>query len=252
MTVQDSARNYSAPEGLLTDRNILITGAGDGIGRALALASARLGATVILLGRTVSKLEAVYDEIEAEGLAQPAIIPMDLATAEEAELRALKEAVGGSFDSLHGLVHNAALLGDRQPMASTSYQGWLELMQANVNAPMLVTQTLLPLLEAAQEASIIFTSSGVGRRGRAYWGAYATSKFANEGMMEVLADELGNTSNIRVNSLNPGATNTQMRRTAFPAEAPTDNPTPEEVLSTYLYLLGPDSIGVTGEKLSAQ
>ncbi len=252
MNLENAAKDYQAPANLLHRRNILITGAGDGIGRALALATARLGATVILLGRTVAKLESVYDQIEAEGLAQPAIIPLDLAQADESELKAVGDAVAGSFDALHGLVHNAAVLGDRKPMASTSYQGWVELMQTNVNAPMLITQTLLPVLNAADDASIIFTSSGVGRRGRAYWGAYATSKFANEGMMEVLADELSNTSNIRVNSLNPGATNTQMRRTAFPAEVPTENPGAEDILNAYLYLLGPDSAAVTGEKLSAQ
>ncbi|MFT5481432.1 MAG: NAD(P)-dependent dehydrogenase (short-subunit alcohol dehydrogenase family) [Halieaceae bacterium] len=247
-----SFSDYVPPENLLQGRNILITGAGDGIGRTLALACANYGATVILLGRTTSKLEAVYDKIEAAGGAQPAIIPLDLATASAEELFGIRDAIEGSFDTLHGLVHNAAILGDRKPFATTSYTSWLEVMQVNVNAALVITQAALPLLEQADDASIVFTASSVGRKGRAYWGAYATSKSANEGMMEVLADELCNTSNIRVNSLNPGGTNTQMRRLAFPAENPQDNPSPEAIMSSYLFLLGPDSIGVTGEKLSAQ
>jgi NAD(P)-dependent dehydrogenase (short-subunit alcohol dehydrogenase family) len=128
----------------------------------------------------------------------------------------------------------------------------MEVMQININAAFMMSQALLPLLDQAENASIIFTSSGVGRRGKAYWGAYATSKFATEGLMEVLADELEKTSNIRVNSLNPGATNTAMRRTAYPGEKPTDNPYPEDIMPAYLYLMGSDSIGITGQKLDAQ
>jgi NAD(P)-dependent dehydrogenase (short-subunit alcohol dehydrogenase family) len=125
-------------------------------------------------------------------------------------------------------------------------------MKVNVDAGFLLTKHTLPLLEAAPGASVIFTSSGVGRTGRAYWGAYAVSKFATEGLMQVLASELENTSQIRVNSLNPGATNTAMRRTAYPGETPTDNPDPADIMSAYLYLMGPDSVGETGRAFNAQ
>ncbi|QIB67527.1 YciK family oxidoreductase [Kineobactrum salinum] len=243
---------YQAAADLLAGKIILVTGAGDGIGRVAAECYAAHGATVVLLGRTVAKLEAVYDAIEAAGGAQPALFPLDLATATEEDYNTLAAALEQTFGRLDGLLHNAGLLGERRPLASASAKAWNEVMQVNVNAAFLLTRATLPLLEQAPEASIIFTSSGVGRRGRAYWGAYAVSKFATEGLMQVLADELENTSRIRVNSLNPGATNTAMRRSAYPGETPTDNPDPAALMPTYLYLMGADSTGITGQAFDAQ
>lgn len=245
-------QDYQAPADLLRDKVILVTGAGDGIGRAAAQAFAAHGATLVLLGRSLDKLEAVYDAIEAAGGTQPALFPLDLATATEQDCQQLSTALEQTFGRLDGLLHNASLLGERRPIASTSWTSWQEVMQVNVNAAFLLTRALLPLLERAPQASVVFTSSGVGRRGRAYWGAYAVSKFATEGLMQVLADELENTSRVRANSLNPGATNTAMRRSAYPAEEPTRNPSPEDILPAYLYLMGDDSIGVTGQALDAQ
>jgi NAD(P)-dependent dehydrogenase (short-subunit alcohol dehydrogenase family) len=244
--------DYQAPPDLLAGKHIVVTGAGDGIGRAAAEQFAAHGATVILLGRTVAKLEAVYDAIEAAGGPQPAIFPLDLASTGEASYRDLARAIDENFGRLDGLLHNAGVLGERRPIESASYKAWQEVMQVNVNAQFLLTRHLLPLLQGAPSASIIFTSSGVGRRGKAYWGAYAVSKFATEGLMQVLAAELENTSNIRVNSLNPGATNTAMRRAAYPAEKPTTNPTPADIMPAYLYLMGDDSAGVHGRALDAR
>ncbi len=244
--------NYQPAPDLLAGKTILVTGAGDGIGRAAALTYAGHGATVVLLGRTESKLEAVYDEIEQAGGAQPALVPIDLASAEEASYLKLAEHLAEEFGHLDGLLHNASVLGERRPIESAGYAAWQEVMQVNVNAQFIMTRYLLPLLQAAPDASIIFTSSSVGRRGRAYWGAYAVSKFATEGLMQVLADELENTSRIRVNSLNPGATNTAMRRAAYPAEEPTANPSPAKIMPTYLYLMGADSAGVTGQAFSVR
>ena len=237
---------------LLQGKTILVTGAGDGIGRAAALAYAGHGATVILLGRTGSKLERVYDEIEATGLPKPALVELDLAAAEEENYVNLAAGLAGEFGHLDGLLHNASILGERRPIESAGYPAWLEVMQVNLNAQFLLTRQLLPLLRAAPAASIIFTSSGVGRTGKAYWGAYAVSKFATEGFMQVLADELENTSKVRVNSLNPGPTNTAMRRSAYPGEKPTDNPAPEDIMAAYLYLMGDDSIGITGLAFNAR
>ena len=245
-------QGYQAVPDLLKDKTILVTGAGDGIGRAAALSYAAHGATVVLLGRTESKLEQVYDEIEAKGGPKPGLVALDLATATEDNMTHLAHGLAEEFSQLDGLLHNASLLGERRPIESAGYSAWLEVMQVNVNAQFLLTRALLPLLQAASSASIIFTSSGVGRNGRAYWGAYAVSKFATEGFMQVLAGELENTSKVRVNSLNPGATNTAMRRTAYPGEQPTDNPAPEDIMASYLYLMGDDSIGVTGQPLNAQ
>ena len=243
---------YDAPSALLAGKTIVVTGAGAGIGRAAALAYASHGATVVLLGRTVEKLEAVYDEIEAAGHPQAAIFPLDLKTVSEAECESLAQALDEEFGALHGLLHNAGILGDRRPIESATYASWQEVMQVNVNAQFLLTRALLPLLQAAPAASVIFTSSGVGRTGRAFWGAYAVSKFATEGLVQVLADELENVSNIRVNALNPGATNTAMRRAAYPGETPTGNPSPEDIMPAYLYLMGGDSIEFTGQSFDAQ
>lgn len=243
---------YKAPEQLLADKVILVTGAGDGIGRAAAISFAAHGATVILAGKTIAKLESVYDEIEQAGYPQAAIYPIHLAGAVMKDYLDLRGTLEQEFGRLDGLLHNASILGDRKSIAQTDSDEWLEVMQVNVNAPFMMTQALLPLMEQSASASIIFTSSSVGRRGRAYWGSYGVSKFALEGLMQTLADELVNTSAIRVNSLNPGATNTQMRRTAYPAEEPTLNPSPEQIMPLYLYLMGKDSEGVTGMALDAQ
>lgn len=242
---------YSAPIDLLKDKTILVTGAGDGIGKAVALAYARHGATVILLGRTTSKLETLYDEIVAANYPEPIIHPMDLQHATEQDFKVLGENVLEQFGKLDGILHNAARLGPRSPIQFFAYEEWMQVMQVNVNAAFALTKELMPALQAAPSASVIFTSSSVGRKGRAYWGAYAVSKFANEGLMQVLADELRQTSKVRVNSIDPGATRTNMRKDAYPAEDPNVLTTPEERLPLYLYLMGDDSAGVTGEALKA-
>lgn len=244
--------HYDAPADLLKDRIVLVTGAGDGIGRAAAWHYAKHGATVVLLGRTLEKLESLYDEIESAGYPQPAIVPMNLDTAVEHDYIELSNQLYDEFGRLDGVLHNAGILGMRTPIENYDPVTWDKVMRVNVHAPFLLTQTLLPLLHKSSDASIIFTSSGVGREGRAYWGAYAVSKFATEGMMQVLADELDNDPNIRINAINPGATRTQMRAYAYPAEPPETNPTPAEIMPLYLYLMGPDSQGVNGQSLDAQ
>jgi len=244
--------DYQAPEQNLKDRVILVTGAGDGIGRVAAINYAAQGATVILLGRTPEKLDHVYDEIEAKGYPQPAIVPLNLESATEHDYIELANTLGQEFEKLDGILHNASLLGVRTPLESYDPVIWNQVMQVNVTAPFMLTQALLPLLNQSDDASVIFTSSGVGRKGRAYWGAYAVSKFATEGMMQTLADELDNTTKIRVNCINPGATRTQMRATAYPGEDPGTLPTPQDIMPVYLYLMGPDSQGRSGESLDAQ
>ncbi|MEH6386572.1 YciK family oxidoreductase [Pseudomonas profundi] len=244
--------DYNAPAGLLKDRVILVTGAGDGIGRACALSCAAHGASVVLVGRTLSKLEEVYDEIEAAGHPQPAICPLNLETAVEKDFDDLADQLFDTFGKLDGLVHNAGLLGPRTPLDSVKTEAWLQLMQVNVNAPFVLTKAMMPLLRAALDASVVFVSSSVGRKGRAYWGPYAVSKFALEGLMQVFADEQDGTSTIRANSINPGATRTSMRAAAYPGEAPEKNPEPAEIMPVFLYLLGPDSKTINGQALDAQ
>ena len=244
--------DYQAPTDLLQGRTILVTGAGDGIGRAAALTFARHGATVILLGRTTAKLEKVYDEIEAAGGPQPAIFPLNFEGATLKDYHDMAETLDREFGRLDGLLHNAGLLGRITPFEQYNPELWEQVMQVNINGPVWMTQALLPALKYSADASIVFTSSGVGRKGRAYWGAYAVSKFATEGFVEVLADELEHLGNVRVNSLNPGATRTQMRKTAYPGEDPATLRTPGEIMPTYLWLMGPESRGHNGEKFDAQ
>lgn len=243
---------YTPPEKHLHDRVILITGAGAGIGRTSAIAFAKAGATVILTGRTLSKLEAVYDEIEALGAPQPAIIPLNMESAAPHEYDELAALIETEFGKLDGLLNNAGILGNRTPIEQYDPSTWNQVMQVNVNSQFMLTQSLIPLMRLSDDASIIFTSSGVGRTGRAYWGAYSVSKFATEGMMQVLADELEGNSNIRVNCINPGATRTAMRSYAYPGENPATLATPEDIMPAYLYLMGKDSQAVNGQSLNAQ
>ncbi|QYK02710.1 YciK family oxidoreductase [Shewanella psychrotolerans] len=242
---------YQAAKDLLKGKTILVTGAGDGIGRAAALAYAEHGATVILLGKTVSKLESVYDEIEQAGYPTPAIVPLDLKGATEQHYIDMAETIEQQFGHLDGLLHNASLLGVLGPFEHISIDSVKEVMQVNLIAEIIMTKALLPVLKKAPLASLIFTSSSVGRQGRAFWGEYAISKFATEGMMQSIAHEYQGT-NLRANSINPGATRTKMRANAYPAENPQTLKTPEELMPTYLYLMGDDSKDITGQQLNAQ
>ena len=244
--------DYEARSDLLKDRVILVTGAGSGIGASLARRSAKLGATVVLLGRTTAKLESVYDQIVAGNGPQPGIFVMDLEQSGAEQCDQLLEALDKTYGRLDGLVHNAGILGDRSPIEHFDVQTWQRVLHINVTAAFILTRTLFPLLRRSEDASVIFTSSGVGRIGKAFWGAYAVSKFATEGMMQVLADELGENLAIRSNAVNPGPTRTPLRRQAYPAENPDELAMADDILAPYLYLLGPDSKGVNGLSFDAQ
>jgi NAD(P)-dependent dehydrogenase (short-subunit alcohol dehydrogenase family) len=245
-------RTYEYSDDVLRDRIILITGASDGIGKALALEAARVGAQVVLHGRNATKLERTYDAIMSiEGAARPSIAVLDLASANAESYTTLANSVADEFGRLDGLVHNASILGERYSIEQYDAVLWQRVMHVNVTSMFALTQVLLPLLHASSDASAICTSSGVGRTGKAFWGAYSVSKFATEGFSQILADEHRHSA-LRVNCINPGATRTAMRLAAYPAEDRSLLKTPEEILSTYIYLLGADSKGVTGQSLDAQ
>lgn len=243
--------DYTAPADLLKDRVILVTGAGRGIGAEAARTYAAHGATVLLLGKTEKRLNAVYDEIVAAGHSEPVVIPLDLEKAAPEAYQELAAMVESEFGRLDGLLHNASILGPRTPLEQLAGENFAKVMQINVNAMFMLNSAMLPLLRLSKDASVIFTSSSVGRKGRAYWGAYAVSKFATEGLMQVMADECDDTS-VRANSVNPGATRTDMRAHAYPGENPLNNPTPAEIMPVYLYLMGAESTGVTGQAFDAQ
>lgn len=245
-------RSYTYPEDILHDRIILITGSSDGIGRALALHAANLGAQVILHGRSVQKLEKLYDEIEQiDGAPRPSIAVMDLESANAESYTTLAQSIESEFGRLDGLVLNAGILGERYSIEQYDAVLWQKVMHVNVTSVFAMTQVFLPLLQKSDDPSIIYTSSGVGRTGKAFWGAYAASKFATEGLSQVLADEHRH-SKLRSNCINPGATRTNMRLAAYPAEDRDLLKRPEDILATYVYLLGPDSKDVTGESFDAQ
>jgi NAD(P)-dependent dehydrogenase (short-subunit alcohol dehydrogenase family) len=245
-------RTFTPSADELAGRIIAITGPTRGIGLAVALACARHGATVVLVGRNVKKLEAVHAEIAALGREEATIAPFDLEKALANDYDTLAAALLERYGRLDGLLHNASLLGMLAPIEHYDVPTFYRVMHVNVTAAFALTQVLLPALKQSQDASVLFTSSGVGRKGRAYWGAYAASKFAIEGLTQVLAHELEGTTAIRVNALNPGRARTSMRLQAYPAENPETLPLPEELVGPYLALLGPASRGITGQSFDAQ
>jgi len=247
MTADFDPDQYQYVPDLLADRVILVTGASDGIGKALARHAANLGARVILHGRDQSKLEAVY----VEGTARPSIALMDLLSADGPAYTSLAQSVEEEFGRLDGLVHNASMLGKLTPIEQYDPGEWQQVLHVNLTAPFVLTQTLMPLIRQSTDPSVIFTTSGVGRVGKAFWGAYSVSKFGTEALMQILANENAHTT-ARFNCINPGPVRTKMRLAAYPAEDRDALKRPDEILATYVYLLGPDSKGITGESLDCQ
>jgi NAD(P)-dependent dehydrogenase (short-subunit alcohol dehydrogenase family) len=245
-------KDFTPDRDLLKGRAILITGAGSGLGRALAIECARAGASVILSGRNGAKLDRVYDEIEALGAAQPAIAMLDLALATAVDYDGLARVIGEEFGKLDGLVHAAALLGDRTPLEQYDVPTWCKVLHVNLTAPFILTQVLLPDLRRSEDASIIFVSSGVVKQSRPFWGAYAVSKTGLESVRSMLSEELEGETNIRVNSVNPGRMRTAMRAAAYPAEDPNTVPTAQSASGAFLYLLSARSRGIDGQFIDAQ
>ncbi|HFD79299.1 MAG TPA: YciK family oxidoreductase [Gammaproteobacteria bacterium] len=242
--------DWQAAGDILRQRVILVTGAASGIGAAVAECYARHGATIILLDKTVPGLEQVYDRIEAAGGPQPAIYPMDLEGATEKDYADLASTVEREFGHLDGLLHNAAMLGALIPLAHFEPELWFRILQINLNAPFLMTRACLELMMKSGDASILFSSDSVGRHGKAYWGAYAVSKAGIENFMQTLADEIETNTSVRVNSLDPGPVATGMRSLAYPGEDPKTIASPEDVTAPYLYLMSPDSRGITGQQFT--
>ena len=237
---------------LLSGRVVLITGAGSGLGRALAIECERAGASVVLSGRNGAKLERVYDEIEALGRPQPAIATLDLAAATAVDYDQLAKTIGSEFGKLDGVVHCAGLLGDRTPLEQYDVPTWCRVLHVNLTAPFILTQVLLPNLRKSADASVIFVSSGVVTNQRPFWGAYAVAKSGLESVRSMWSQELEGEPNIRVNSVNPGRMRTAMRAAAYPAEDPNTVPAPASVSGVFLYLLSAKSRGIHGQYIEAQ
>ncbi|WP_224737810.1 YciK family oxidoreductase [Psychrobacter sp. 28M-43] len=248
----DDIRSFVPSSNCLNGKTILVTGAGDGIGRVAALTYARYGATVLLLGRTSSKLEYVYDEIESLGGKQPAMLPMNLEGATYAEMQQLEGLINKEVGQLDGILHNAGVLGQLTPLEMYDVDTFAQVMKVNFTATFMLTQALLPLLKDADHGSVVFTSSTVGTHPRAFWGAYALSKQAVEGMSDIFTQETQNTTNLRFNCVNPGGTRTNMRSHAYPGENPMSLKTPEDIMAGYVCLMSDESIGVRGQVIELQ
>lgn len=243
--------DYQPKNNLLEGHIILVTGATDGIGREAALTYARHGAEVLLLGRNGEKLSQMAAEVATITGKPGKIFVLDMNNATPESCQTLAAAIAAEVPRLDGLLHNAGVLGDIAPMSEIKPHVWREVMQVNVDATFWLTQALLPLLLKSAAGSLVFTTSSVGRTGRAGWGSYAVSKFATEGMMQVLADEYKE-RHLRVNCINPGGTRTKMRASAFPQEDANKLKTPADLMPLYLYLMGDDSRSESGVSFDAQ
>ncbi|MFK8052052.1 MAG: YciK family oxidoreductase [Woeseiaceae bacterium] len=247
---QEQLINFKAEPAALDGKVILITGASDGIGKALSHECAAKGATVVMLGRSKKKLEAVYDAIVEAGHTHPVMVPLDFLKADGGVYLSIAEQLQKDFGRLDGLVHCAGILGEMTDIEEYDATIWQQVMHVNATSPFALTKVLIPLLKSSHGA-VVFASSSVGRKGRAFWGAYAVSKFAIEGLAQTLADELSQ-SQVRVNVVNPGATRTDMRLQAYPAEDRTKLKTPEEVIPAFMYFLCDETDGPTGTSVNAQ
>lgn len=215
----------------LAGRVVLITGAGDGLGAALARACGAAGAEVILLGRTVRKLEAVYDAIVAAGGPEPAIYPLDLEGATPDDYAELARRVGESLGRLDALVHNAAIVGPQTPVEHIPPLEWARVLQVNLTGPLLLTQACLPLLRAGSQPALVFVGD---ERRSAYWGAYGSSKAGQAALADILADELDSSPAVAVRWINPGPMRTGFRAHAFPGALPEEAPPPEDMIAPLL------------------
>lgn len=237
---------YEPARELLAGRVILVTGAGQGLGRAVALACAAHGATVALLGRKQEKLEATYDAISAAGHAEPALVPLDLAAAASAEYDALAALVRRDLKRLDGIVHCASHFAPLAPLANESLEQWLEMLRVNLAAPFALTRACLPLVSAAPDGSVVFTGETHGAHPRAYWGGFAVAKSGLSTLAAIWADELEHAGKPRFNVLIPGPIASPQRLRSHPAEDRSKLRAPEEAAAAVLFLLGPDAHGLSG------
>jgi NAD(P)-dependent dehydrogenase (short-subunit alcohol dehydrogenase family) len=246
---ENPVEDYQPIPDLLAERVILVTGAAEGIGRAVSAACAGHGATLVLSDKEQRDLEPLYDQIEEAGGAQPAILPLDLEHTDEKGYQDALSLIGRELGRLDGLVHCAAFAPFLSRIEDYDAAEWERVLRINLTASFLLTQACLPTLRASEDASIVFTADRVGRKGLAYWGAYCAAKFGIEGLMQTLAEETRGSSSVRVNSIDPGIVRTGLRARLYPGENPASLPDPDTVTAKYLYLLGPDGRGTTGQSL---
>lgn len=236
----------------LNEKVILITGAGGGLGGTAALALAKQGAQIILLDKSIPKLEKVYDAIVAAGSPEPVMYPFDLAGASEAQYQEMTDAISERYGVLQGVLHAAVEFSAYSPIANYKTKDWGHALNVNLSAPFLLCRVLLPVLQRSEHASIVFISDSSARKAQAYSGAYGVSKIALEGFAGILAAELEAGKKVRVNTLVPGPIDSPLRKRAYPAEDKALIPAMDSLEPLYVYLFGDASIGVTGQIIDAQ
>ncbi len=236
----------------LKNKIVLVTGASRGIGKSASIMYASLGAKVILLGRDLKSLEQVYDEIVQLKYSEPMISLMDLERADGNDYQAVYENMMNEFGRLDGLLLNASMLGDRSPIAHYDSEAWARTIHVNLTSQFLLTKSLLPALYESDNASVIFTSSSVGRVGKAFWGAYSVSKFGVEALSQILSAEHEDQLNIRFNCINPGATRTKLRKEAYPYEDEHKLKEPIDLMDKYAWLMSDESINIKGQSIDCQ
>lgn len=242
--------DYQPDPALLAGRAILVTGAGQGLGRAVAMACARHGATVALLGRKQEKLEATYDAIVAAKGPEPAMIPLDLATAGSPEMEFLAQLIRKDLKRLDGIAHCAVHFVPLGPLANQTIEQWTQLLRVNLAAPFALTRACLPLLSAARDSSVVFTGETHGAHPAAYWGGFAVSKAGLSTLATIWADELEQAGRPRMNVLIPGPIATPQRARSHPGEDPARLRTADEAARAFVWLLGPDGAACTGETIA--
>lgn len=239
--------NYQADAALLKDRVILVTGAGQGLGKTAAMAYALHGATVILLGRRQKKLEAVYDAIQMQGGPEPLIFPMDLEKLTDESAMAIAEGIYQQLGRLDGILHSAAHFDNLSPLEIQTGAQFSRMLQVNLVAPFAITKACLPLLKQSADAAILFTSTSNMHPSSAFWGSHGISKRAVEEMAHMWSLELGQFPNLRINTLLPGPIQSPQRKKTHPGEIHADLPQADALLPLYLYLMGPDSRDHSGQ-----
>ena len=243
--------HYEIAQDELKGKVILVTGANRGFGLAMTKDLAKAGATVIMLGRDLGSLEYAYDSVVDAGFEEPILYPLDLEGATPEQYQELQNDIEKQFGHLDGLIHNAAILGTMMPVEQYDIKLWYSTIQINLSAPFMLTQFLIPLLNKADDARVLFISAEQGRQAKAYWGAYGVSKYAIEGFSKTLSEEVEKT-NIKVNTLDPGKMQTELRRAAYPAEDSSTNPLPSDKSPAIVGLMGLGCKNLQGQQLQLE
>ena len=231
-------QNFTPKADCLEGKKILVTGAADGIGKAVTIELASFGATVLMLDKKTRHLEKLYDQIIQRKSAEPIILPVDLMEITPETATILAQSIHDDVGHIDGLLHNAADLGSPSPLDQYDMKYWNSVMQTNLQAPYYLTRALLPLLKQNHQTNVVFTTADVARTPQAYWGAYAIAYAGLESQMRIWAEELENTSNIKVNSLDTGPVRTSFRRRSHPGESQEKLISPQSISKAYVYLFG--------------